>query len=242
MAKDPAFLFYPNDYLGGTLGMSFEEKGAYIELLMTQFNRGHLSEKIIINIVGNIWEVLKDKFIKDENGLFYNVRLDEEKIKRQNYSQSRRNNILGKNQHKVGHMSNDMLEHTKGHMVNVNEDVNKDKNKSKKNRVFKIPTIEEVINYFEENKYTKKSAESFYNFYSVADWIDSKGNKVKNWKQKAQGIWFKDENKSIEQPPKPLGDYTLNKYTNEWIHTPYNPRVDLTSEVHNPLLRNPNAK
>ena len=25
MAKDPAFLFYPNDWLGGTIGMSFEE-------------------------------------------------------------------------------------------------------------------------------------------------------------------------------------------------------------------------
>jgi len=38
MAKDPAFLFYPNDYIGGTMGMTFEEKGAYIELLMLQFN------------------------------------------------------------------------------------------------------------------------------------------------------------------------------------------------------------
>jgi len=26
MSKDPAFLFYPNDYIGGTMGMTFEEK------------------------------------------------------------------------------------------------------------------------------------------------------------------------------------------------------------------------
>ena len=43
MGKDPAFLFYPGDYLSGTMGMTFEEKGAYVELLMMQFNRGHVT-------------------------------------------------------------------------------------------------------------------------------------------------------------------------------------------------------
>ena len=44
MGKDPAFLFYPNDYIGGTMGMTFEEKGAYMDVLMMQFNRGHMTE------------------------------------------------------------------------------------------------------------------------------------------------------------------------------------------------------
>ena len=56
MAKDPAFLFYPNDYIGGTMGMTFEEKGAYIELLMLQFNRGHMDGHMIGHCVGQIWE------------------------------------------------------------------------------------------------------------------------------------------------------------------------------------------
>lgn len=38
MAKDPAFLFYPGDWLGGTMGMSLTQKGAYFHLLMVQFN------------------------------------------------------------------------------------------------------------------------------------------------------------------------------------------------------------
>ena len=50
MSKDPAFLFYPADYIIGTMGMSFEEKGAYMELLMMQFSRGHMeNEKIYDN-------------------------------------------------------------------------------------------------------------------------------------------------------------------------------------------------
>jgi hypothetical protein len=28
----------------------------------------------------------------------------------------------------------------------------------------------------------------------IENWIDSKGSKVKNWKQKMQGVWFKPEN------------------------------------------------
>ena len=45
--KDPAFLFYPNDWIGGTMGMTFEEKGAYMELLILQFNRGHMTTHMI---------------------------------------------------------------------------------------------------------------------------------------------------------------------------------------------------
>jgi uncharacterized protein YdaU (DUF1376 family) len=120
MSKDPAFLFYPNDYLGGTMGMTFEEKGAYIELLMLQFNRGHMTEHMIGHTVGQLWKNIKDKFIQDPTGLWYNVRLDEEKSKRMAFTQSRRNNIKGVNQHTIGHMTS--------HMDNVNVNVNKDKN------------------------------------------------------------------------------------------------------------------
>lgn len=120
MAKDPAFLFYPNDWLGGTLGMTFEQKGAYIELLMLQFNRGHMTEHMIGQTVGQLFGQILDKFVKDDAGLWYNPRLDEEKEKRINYVNSRKNNKLGVNQYKkkqekeVGHMTY--------HMEDENED------------------------------------------------------------------------------------------------------------------------
>lgn len=126
MAKDPAFLFYPNDFIGGTMGMTFEEKGAYIELLMMQFNRGHMTNHMIGQTVGQLWLKCQDKFIQDEQGLWYNKRLDEEKNKRQNYTKSRNNNRSGVNQYTKnqensgGHMTNHMTGHTTGHMENEN--------------------------------------------------------------------------------------------------------------------------
>ena len=126
MAKDPAFLFYPNDYIGGTMGMTFEEKGAYMELLMMQFNRGHMTSHMIGQTVGQLWDKLQDKFIKDEKGLWYNKRLDEEKEKRKRFTASRKNNLKGVNQY----TKKDPLEsgHMTSHMENenVNKDINKD--------------------------------------------------------------------------------------------------------------------
>jgi hypothetical protein len=53
----------------------------------------------------------------------------------------------------------------------------------------------EIIEYFTSNGYTSESAKKFFNYYSVAEWKDGNGKPVKNWKQKAQAVWFKDENK-----------------------------------------------
>jgi uncharacterized protein YdaU (DUF1376 family) len=127
MAKDPAFLFYPNDWLGGTLGMTFEEKGAYMDLLMMQFNRGHMTGHMVGHVVGQLWDKLKLKFVQDEQGLYYNKRMEEELNKRQAYIQSRFNNKVGKNQYHNSDTNSTTIKrgHMLGHMED--EDVNENK-------------------------------------------------------------------------------------------------------------------
>lgn len=130
MSKDPAFLFYPNDYIGGTMGMTFEEKGAYIDLLMLQFNRGHMTSRMVGQVLGQLEAetrgLILTKFLVDEEGCYYNERLEIEIEKRKNYIISRNNNLLGKNQHKNkgGHTGGHMTSHTE----NENENENRDKN------------------------------------------------------------------------------------------------------------------
>jgi len=74
--------------------------------------------------------------------------------------------------------------------------------KEKKEKKQYTPDLDEVISYFTENGYSKQSAKKFYNYYEASIegtqkryWRDSKGNTVKSWKQKAQAVWFKEENK-----------------------------------------------
>jgi hypothetical protein len=64
-------------------------------------------------------------------------------------------------------------------------------------REFIPPIIEDVIQYFVENGYSKESAIHAFKYYNEADppWTDSRGQKVRGWKQKMRGVWFKPENK-----------------------------------------------
>lgn len=143
MSKDPAFLFYPNDYIGGTMGMTLEEKGAYIELLMLQFNRGHMTIDMIGRTIGQAWDKIKLKFIQDDNGLWFNERLELEVNKRKSFTESRRNNKKGINQYtkKRGHMT--------CHMGNENENRNLNENENEDLEIVSI------ITYLNEK--TKKS-------------------------------------------------------------------------------------
>jgi len=128
MAKDPAFLFYPNDWLGGTMGMTFEEKGAYLELLIMQFNRGHMSGHMVGHMVGQLWDKISHKFKQDSEGNWYNERVEIEIEKRKKFTNSRKNNLLGKNQHKKGQkMTSHMEGHVTSHMENENENRNENK-------------------------------------------------------------------------------------------------------------------
>lgn len=90
--KDPAFLFYSSDFLSGTMLMSDEQIGQYIKLLCLQHQKGHLKEKDMLNICKTYDEDIFSKFKKDEEGNYYNERLDSEVKRRKSYSESRRNN------------------------------------------------------------------------------------------------------------------------------------------------------
>lgn len=56
------------------------------------------------------------------------------------------------------------------------------KNKRGKKQ-FIPPTLEEVENYCKERN-NNVDAKKFFDYFAAADWIDSKGNPVRNWKQK----------------------------------------------------------
>jgi hypothetical protein len=76
---------------------------------------------------------------------------------------------------------------------NINALSSNNKKINKKEKTFIPPLLEEVVEYFSTKGYTKQAAEKAYDYYSIANWIDSKGNPVRNWKQKMIGNWFKNE-------------------------------------------------
>lgn len=91
MSKDPAVLFYTSDFLSGTFTMSNEQVGMYIRLLCLQHQKGKLTEKDMLSICRAYDVDIWSKF-KNEDGAFYNERMYNETIRRQKFSESRRNN------------------------------------------------------------------------------------------------------------------------------------------------------
>lgn len=77
----------------------------------------------------------------------------------------------------------------------------KNKCLNKKDKCFEKPDFQTVNKYITDKKYNVDSR-MFFDFYNEADWIDSNGKQVRNWKQKV--ITWHNSNKkqqriSIEQ-------------------------------------------
>lgn len=132
MSKDPAVLFYTGDFLVGTMKMNYAQKGKYIQLLCLQHQEGHLSEDDMLSVCGDYDEKIFSKFVKDDDGLYYNERMEEESIKRRRFVESRQRNLFKTDKekqvatHKSDHMDTHMANHTEDRMENenINENIN----------------------------------------------------------------------------------------------------------------------
>jgi hypothetical protein len=210
MAKDPAFLFYPNDFMSGTQFFTDEQVGKFMRVLMAQHQHGHLTEKQVIFITKSYDNDIFLKLEKDEKGNFYNKRLEEEIIKRKNYTESRGKNKLGKLKEKIISKSHDF------DMENENENENTiviQNEKSVENPTNETgqanglasvqpienlhhihwPTSEQCEQYFQDKGSNTKKGREFFNYYKTLGWMIS-GKPIMYWRSKADQ-WIEDPNK-----------------------------------------------
>lgn len=54
---------------------------------------------------------------------------------------------------------------------------------SKKKSIFIPPTLEEIKDYISKNNMSV-NPDTFFKYFEAGNWVDSKGSRVKNWKQK----------------------------------------------------------
>ena len=195
--KDPAFLFYSSDFLSGTMLMTDEQIGQYIKLLCLQHQKGHLKEKDILNICKTYDEDIFSKFIKDEDGNYYNERLEYEANKRKAYTESRRNNL--KKVHMETHVDNHMEEHMNDHMenenININENIDINNNKDNRKRGSKGEKKEEKIHFAEFVTMTNAEYEKLVSTYGK-DFADQCITILDNYKG-ANGKKYKSDYRAI---------------------------------------------
>ena len=89
MSKDPAVLFYTSDFLAGTAFFTDAERGQYIKLLCEQHQNGHIPENHMVSVCLSLGSPVIKKFVRDENGNYYNERMEQEIQKRRHFLDTR---------------------------------------------------------------------------------------------------------------------------------------------------------
>lgn len=168
MAKDPAFLFYPGDWLGGTMGMTFEEKGAYLELLVMQWHCRRIAKPNAIRVVGlELWQKISAKFSEDKEG-FYNKRLELEVIKRKQHAEKQ--SINAKKRWNSSN-KNYVCDGIANAMPLENENINRNEDEIIKGvqgeNELTISDVDNTIEYVDRIKQVKLTAKEVINFWEA---------------------------------------------------------------------------
>lgn len=94
--RAPAFQFYADDFLAGTMTMTNEERGAYISLLCLQWSKGFVTEldiqRMCLGMPTHCQGICQSKFEVGEDGNYRNRRLEKERTKQKERSEKQRDN------------------------------------------------------------------------------------------------------------------------------------------------------
>lgn len=184
--NDPAFLFYSSDFLTGVMDLTMQERGQYITLLCLQHQKGHLSEKTIrlclgFNDLNDITDVLA-KFCIDENGLYYNKRLEHEVKKRiKDADASRNNGKLGGRPKKADKPKNNLQVNSRLAKTEPKQNLSENENV--------IDNDNDLVNDFDfdfekdEGSGEKEEDRLFDSFWNAYPKKKSKGQAEKAWEK-----------------------------------------------------------
>ena len=209
-----------------------EERGQCITLLCLQHQKGHLTEKMIRLCCGNATADVLAKFQQDDDGLFFNARLEIEIDKRKAHAEKQRVRAIdGWKKRKNQTCDTDATASTTAYatampLVNENENINEneiiveDANEKKTTRKkFVKPHENDVYNLMGELNMKGGSflsedklvtfARTFIDHYEANGWIVGKvpmkdwQSTVRNWMRKE---WEKVKNQKSNSYGKPKFD------------------------------------
>lgn len=191
------------------LDLPMESKALYFLLGMEADDEGFINPKKVLRLYGGTEDSLKVLILKNfvipfSTGVIVitdwkrNNYLDKSRVKETIY-QEEKNQLTYNNKTQKYECSTNVKQMLNEYSIDKNSIEYKERNI--KERKFKKPTLEEIQNYIKE-KNMSVNAKTFYDYFTESNWVDSKGNKVKNWKQKL--ITWNNYNKksgTIEMTP-----------------------------------------
>jgi len=208
MSKIFSINFFPKDWLTATSELTLEERGVYIQLIMTMYAREHheveYEERWLASICNcstrKLRPVIKSLIEKSFISLADNNKISQKVVKRELEKTRYRLEICAKGGHSKNNSSSieppfeaeprpnrartDAQKEPEPNeikdLTSSNTNTNTNTNSNIVSRAFKKPTIEEISNYCLERN-NQVDCNRFYDFYVSKDWMIGK-NKMKDWK------------------------------------------------------------
>jgi uncharacterized protein YdaU (DUF1376 family) len=197
--RAPAFQFYADDFLAGTMTMTNEERGAYISLLCLQWSKGFVTEldiqRICLGMPTHSHGICQSKFQADPESKYRNQRLEVERSKQKERSQKQSDiaNLRWNKDAKA--MPTHYQEDAKAYAESVPEVCFPSPSPSpiikiqadKPPRVrFQKPTVEELTAEAIKIGLPVTEVDKFFNYYESNGWKVGK-NSMKSWPATMKG-------------------------------------------------------
>ena len=209
MAKDPAFLFYPGDYLRDTQCLSEAVQVAY-DRIMCEHMRNICISHAQLNFFTkklSAEEIAELKMVLTEVDGGYQIEWVAASIlKRKSYSASRSKNRQGKQKH-MKDISDSYVPHMENEIENENEIVIEDKIEKKPRAKFSPPDYNDIESYMKERNSVAggvwpvdkvvTEAKKYFNYYQSNGWRVGK-NPMKDWQAAARN-WMNNANQFTPQ-------------------------------------------
>ena len=189
--KAPAFQFYADDFLAGTMTMTNEERGAYISLLCLQWSKGCVTEldiqRICLGMPTHCQGICQSKFQLGDDGHYRNSRLEVERSKQKERSEKQRDiaNLRWNKNAKA--MPTHYQEDAEAYARSIPEScspspspiikIQADKPPSTR---FQKPTLEQLNTKADLIGLSRTEVDKFWNYYESNGWKVGK-NPMKSW-------------------------------------------------------------
>ena len=207
MAKDPAFLFYPEKFINGTLFMTDEQTGKYIKLLCHQHqNGGMINKDDFENFVGDDIKI-RAKFVETEDGYFNEkLMLEIEKRKKKSNNLSANAKVRW-DEHKQKQCKSNAIAFgldmpTINKDIDVNKDINKNKEVKKKYGEYSHVLLTDLQHEKLVADFGRKKAEQLIK--RLDEYIQMKGAKYKDHNLVMRNWERKDSESSVDKPMREL--------------------------------------
>jgi uncharacterized protein YdaU (DUF1376 family) len=163
MAKDPVLPLYYNDLTSSTQDWTDEEFGAFVRLLIYQWDKGALPEENRMQRISDSakknWTILSKKFSKTDIG-FQNLRMEEIRSERIKFKEKQKENVLKRHQKSTKGLPNDYQEDTKKIPLEGEEEKEIEEEFKKGNERLLVPSMLKI--YVEKNSSYPISIEEDY--------------------------------------------------------------------------------